>query len=703
MERSNLTRWLLIGVAVFLFLQFGLPLITGTSSKKSEFQPLAPYPDSAPSLAQRQDEQLCAIAGNRFKAELSSKGAVLKHAWMVDEKYRVKNKSGELVPIDLVTTTIIPRGGTPGASGKKRRPSKDKASEKKGADNKGAAKKDDEKAVAKKDDDEKAVAKKDDDEKAVAKKDEDKGDDDEGDDDKGAAKKDGSDKVAKADKPESEDDEGEPPTLGSERMPLRTDLRTATNEVNQLNFSDFDWKLASKTSRSCTFKYADDKVELTKVIAATEMPFELSMTLTVTNKSKKSLKHRLTAEQADWRTVEKTKGSWGSLSEFLTEVVARTADETYRFEPGDFEPDDFGDEDFTPEKWRRTPKAVKVIAVSSSYFSKALIPLKGPSKPAGEMLIEEVWNHHQYPDKTKDPLHGHIYRARLNYGEKKLAPGETVKYELLAYNGPKERELLSSLGGGGHEATELLDLGVFGSIGKVLIQYLYILYGLVGTWGWAICLLTITVKLLLFPLSIAQIKSTMAMRKLKPEMDVINEKYKDDAQQKGLAMQELWRKNKVANPMLGCLPLLLQMPVWFALYPALRTAVELYHTPFGPFIPDLSAPGLYYIIPITLGLSSFLQQHLMPMQGDARQQKMMKYMMPGVFTVMMLFLPAGLGIYFLTNTWLGILQQLGVERIYKARDARREAEAPAQDEPSDSKKNDPKKFGKGKTRVQQRG
>jgi YidC/Oxa1 family membrane protein insertase len=195
------------------------------------------------------------------------------------------------------------------------------------------------------------------------------------------------------------------------------------------------------------------------------------------------------------------------------------------------------------------------------------------------------------------------------------------------------------------------------------------LNSLVSSWGWAICLLTITVKLLLFPLSISQIKSTIAMRRLKPEMDALNAKYKDDAQQRGLALQELWRKNKVANPMLGCLPVLLQMPVWWALYTSLQTAVELYHTPFGPFVPDLSAPGKYFIIPALLGASSFLQQHLMPMQGDPMQQRMMKWMMPTIFTVMMLFLPAGLGIYFLTNTWLGIVQQVAVERYYKSQES----------------------------------
>src|SRR5262249_930948 len=185
----------------------------------------------------------------------------------------------------------------------------------------------------------------------------------------------------------------------------------------------------------------------------------------------------------------------------------------------------------------------------------------------------------------------------------------------------------------------------------------------------AIMLLTITIRILVAPLSLSQIKSSMAMRRLKPEMDAINEKYKDDAAQRGIAIQELWRKNGVTNPVLGCLPMLLQMPIWWALYRALLTAVEIYHVPFlsRAIIPALSAPGNYFVIPILLGASSFLQQKIMPPQGDPQQQKMMMYMMPGIFTVMMLFLPAGLGVYMLTNTWLGIGQQLLVERYLKAK------------------------------------
>lgn len=597
MDRSSLLRWVLIGAAVFLLIQFGLPLITGKKGEGSgELQPLGARDDSAPAADERKPESVCKLTGPRFRAELSSRGACLKHVTMEDGKY-TQQLDGQSVPIDLVTTTL------------------------------------------------------------------------------------------------------------QARMPLRTDFRGTLEGVEQVAHNDLDWDIAEQTGKSCTFSYKDGQVELRKVFRATDRPFEIELEVTIQNLAAEPQKHRLAVEQTDWRTQKEMAGSMGRVSEFMTETVIRAGEDTVRFDAGDFEPDDFADADFTDEKWRRAPGAAMWAAVSSSYFSKAVIHLDGPAAPAAEAQIEEVWDVAKIPSKEDDPNYGHVYRARLAYPVQELAPEESAHYKLLAFVGPKERSVLAEVGGSGHDALELLDMGIFGAIGKILIGYLYILYGFVGVWGWAICLLTITVKIVLFPLSISQIKSSMAMRRLKPQMDELNQKYKDDPQQKGLALQELWRKNNVTNPMLGCLPVLLQMPVWFALYQALNTAVELYHTPFGPFMPDLAAPGEYYIIPILLGASSFLQQKLMPMQGDPAQQKMMLYLMPGIFMVFMLFLPAGLGVYFLTNTWLSILQQIAVEKYYKSRTA---SEPDSGDD--DGKKNGaagekvkPRAFGRGKRRVQQRG
>jgi YidC/Oxa1 family membrane protein insertase len=465
------------------------------------------------------------------------------------------------------------------------------------------------------------------------------------------------------------------------RMPLRTDLHFPDGADEQVPYDDVDWKLTASDENSCTFTYATDTTSVTKVIKTTERPFELAVATTITNLGSEAKKHRFTIEQSSWRTKRETDGpgfvdsifqhsnSHESLrrqSEFLTKTELLTTQKTVRHTPSDFDPGEFKKKEFTPEQWRRGPGEGRWAAVSSSYFASTMVHVEAPAPPFAEDQIEEHYDP-RFAKKTEDPAFGYVYRARLAYPEEVLQPKQSITYKTLAFMGPKERTVLAHVGGGGYDASELLDLGWFSVIGKALVQYVYVLYRLTGSWGWAICLLTISVKMLLFPLSLAQIRSSIGMRKLKPEMDAINAKYKDDATQKGVALQELWRKNKVANPVTGCVPVVLQMPVWFALYTALQTAVELYHTPFGPFIPDLSAAGRYFIIPLVLGASSLIQQRIMPPQGDPQQQKMMMYLMPGVFTVMMLFLPAGLGVYMLTNTWLGITQQVLVERYQKRR------------------------------------
>jgi YidC/Oxa1 family membrane protein insertase len=229
----------------------------------------------------------------------------------------------------------------------------------------------------------------------------------------------------------------------------------------------------------------------------------------------------------------------------------------------------------------------------------------------------------------------------------------------------------------------------------------------------AIILLTLAVRTVLFPLQWKAIKSGGKMRLLKPELDELNQKYADDPQQKQLATLELWRKHDV-NPLGGCLPMVAQMPVWFALYTALQTAAELYHAPFL-WMRDLSAPDTWwvaghevpFVLPVLLGATTFLQQKIMPTSGmDPAQQKMMTYMMPAIFTAMMLFLPSGLGVYMLTNSLLGIVQQLASERYYASLTpaAVGAIEVREKEEGEGSKASDPKRaalatLGKGNTRV----
>ena len=249
--------------------------------------------------------------------------------------------------------------------------------------------------------------------------------------------------------------------------------------------------------------------------------------------------------------------------------------------------------------------------------------------------------------------HGSLFNAELQHDRVVVRPGESAVYRTMIFAGPKDADALSSAG---HGFSELLDLGFFGFIANGMNWLLGQIRNYVGNWGLAIILLTVFVKILLYPLTERSFQSMARMRLLKPEMDLVNEKYKDDAEAKGQAMMALYSKHKI-NPVAGCLPSLAQMPVWFALYQSLSTNVELFHAPFVGYVHDLSAPDRFFVMPLALGVLMYVQQKMTPQTMDPQQAKIMLYLMPGMITVFMLFLPAGLCVYMLTNSTLGIAQQ----------------------------------------------
>jgi YidC/Oxa1 family membrane protein insertase len=439
-------------------------------------------------------------------------------------------------------------------------------------------------------------------------------------------------------------------------QPLRAGLRGAG--ADQVPFDNLDWTIAESTPKSCTFTYEAAGVALRKVIRAGERPFELEAELTVTNKGDKRATHVATWDNGAWRYSKEVEGGFGRQSPFLTTVECVADGKLVEKTASDFSPKDLTKPEYK-ENWFTVNGKVDYASTSNFYFASALVPLDGPS-PACQL---QVWD-------AKEKFDGALYRSRLAYPAKELGPGESASYKVLLFNGPKEREVLAGAAGGDRRVGDLIKLGTFAIIAKVLVQFLIMAKSTLGSWGLAIIVLTITVRTVLFPLTWRQIKSGAQMRQLKPEIDKLNEKFKDDAQQKQLATMELWKKHGV-NPLSGCLPVVAQMPVWFALYTSLQTAAELYHTPFLWF-RDLSAPDTIHVgswdapflLPVLLGATTFIQQKLMPQQMDPAQQKMMTYMMPAVFTAMMLFLPAGLGVYMFTNSVLGIAQTLAVEKYY---------------------------------------
>jgi YidC/Oxa1 family membrane protein insertase len=234
--------------------------------------------------------------------------------------------------------------------------------------------------------------------------------------------------------------------------------------------------------------------------------------------------------------------------------------------------------------------------------------------------------------------------------------GGARRLSTIVYAGPKE---LDTLRGYGRSFDSAVDYGAmarpFALFARGLLYVMRWLEALVRNWGVAIILLTLLVRLALFPLTYKSMQSMNEMRKLQPEVEKLKAKFGEDREKLNQATMQLYQQHKV-NPLGGCLPMLLQMPIWFALYAALQTSVELYREHFL-WIQDLTLKDPLYVLPILMGASSFLTQKLSPQPADNAQAKMMLYFFPAFFTILMLNVPAGLTLYIFVNNLVSIVQQ----------------------------------------------
>lgn len=239
-----------------------------------------------------------------------------------------------------------------------------------------------------------------------------------------------------------------------------------------------------------------------------------------------------------------------------------------------------------------------------------------------------------------------------------IEPGATVTLGSTFYAGPKTQDNLAKLANG---LDLTVDYGFLWFISQPLFWLLTLIQSVVVNWGVAIIIITLIVKGIMYPLTKVQYESMAKMRNLKPKIDELQARYKDDRQKMGPAMMELYRKEKV-NPMGGCLPMLIQMPIFLALYWVFVESVELRHAPFMLWITDLSAQDPYYVLPVLFGASMFLMQKLTPMQvTDPMQQKIMMWM-PVAFSVFFLWFPSGLVLYWFVSNLISLAQML---YIYK--------------------------------------
>lgn len=418
---------------------------------------------------------------------------------------------------------------------------------------------------------------------------------------------------------------------------------------------DAIWEGEQVSPTVVIFRWRGDGVSVVRRVEAGRTPYQLWSTVRVTNEGADTRTLSVALHTAHYVAKDAEKGGFiGAPSTAMSFALCRygSEDVTLERQPGDKlvgNPMGFGPD-------------VSWTGTTDAYFSNILA--------ADEPIAARCVLRASLRGGTYDDPHGTLYEAELRFPRVDLAPGETTLARAVGYLGPNDRETLR---GAGHHLVEVIDLGWFSFIADGLTELLAAIAGVVGNWGLAIILLTLLVKLVFYPLTMKSFRSMAAMRKLKPEIDKINEKYASDREKKGAAMMELYRKEKI-NPASGCLPSMLQMPVWFALYRSLSTNIELYHAPFVLWWTDLSAPDPYFVLPGLVAVLMHVQQRLTPTAMDPAQAKMMMYMMPAVIGVFMLFLPAGLCLYMVTNSTLTMLQQ---KAIYAKLDREGSAPAPA--------------------------
>lgn len=391
--------------------------------------------------------------------------------------------------------------------------------------------------------------------------------------------------------------------------------------------------LVAADESSATFRWRSPEMELTKKISLGEAGYLADVSVEVKNPTTKPLTARASLI---WGGLTKTTKGGGFL-DFLRQPSPDIKNPVY----------------YVGGKVNREANLTKTqggvdkegmvlwSGIESRYFLSAVVPRvqgEGVSLKFGVTDAQEA---------------GHGVWAGAALPSVTTTPGEVTGFKFSVYAGPKE---IVELKKPGVRLEDAIDYGWFSVVAIPILYLLKFFYGVIHNYGVAIIILTIFVKLLLHPINVKSLKSMKEMQKLQPRLKELQAKFKDDKQRLNQETMGLFRSHKV-NPMGGCLPMLLQLPIYIALYKVLWNSIELYHAPFFWFYRDLSAPDPYFITPILLGVFMVAQQRLMPStSADPVQQKMMM-LMPVMFSAFMLFLPVGLVVYILVNTVMSVTQQ----------------------------------------------
>jgi YidC/Oxa1 family membrane protein insertase len=417
--------------------------------------------------------------------------------------------------------------------------------------------------------------------------------------------------------------------------PLRTSFAKADFALPE----DAAWTVEQKTTDAVVFRAETDAVVVQKRFAIEPNRFRLNLTVTVQNKTDKPQSHGLVMHVNAHQDPEKTGGGFFSgASADAAEVVCYVNDKAHRVTVEAVAKDGM---DLTG--------GVRWVAAGSKFFTVAALP--SPENPPKDRRC------------TAHSIDALDAEVMLTFASRTIGPGEKTEYPFEVFAGPKFTADLEAVrvGGENPRLADVVDV-TFAVLSRPMLALLKQFYKLSGNWGIAIILLTIFVKLITFYPTQKTLMSAKKMQRLAPKIAALRQKYGDDRQRLGVETMNLYKAHGV-SPFGGCLPSLIQMPIWIALFSTLNYAVELHRAGFLIYITDLSAKDPYYITPLLMGAVMYLQMRMSPAGTDPQQQKMMAIMMPIMFTGFSLFLPAGLSVYTLTSYLLGIVQQLYANRL----------------------------------------
>jgi YidC/Oxa1 family membrane protein insertase len=426
-------------------------------------------------------------------------------------------------------------------------------------------------------------------------------------------------------------------TSKEDTAPLRTTFTKADFPWND----SIAWSVTRPAAGSVVFHAETDDVVVEKRFTLEAQRYRLQLSVTVENKGSKALDHGLAIRMFAAQDPEKKGGGFFSYATAnLAEMVCHVGDKAKRA---------------TVEALNKEPQnfvgGVRWAAAGDKYFTVAAVPF--PETPPHDRGCKQ-----QAIDAT-------TAEVALSFATRTLAPGEKTEYPFIVFAGPKYAHDLEAVRPGGEDAklADAVDV-TFAVLSRPMLALLKQFYRLSGNWGIAIILLTIFIRLVTFYPTYRTLVSAKKMQGLSGKIAELRKKHENDKQKLGVETMNMYKAHGV-SPFGGCLPSLIQMPIWIALFSTLNYAVELYHSSFFWYITDLSAKDPYYLAPLLMGVVMFLQMRMSPAGTDPQQQKMMSVMMPVMFTGFSLFLPAGLSIYTLTSYFIGILQQLYVNRKFR--------------------------------------